>query len=252
LTKSAHGFIVSLTMRRNLESHYSIKNFTVDLRLPFQNSRVVNNLGLHTENPFTQTPAKKMLSRVGLGPDFARSEIRKHYSWAKRFEYHMKAKDVAFHATVDGRTMDEVEELIFGGEKNRVKIRAMEESAKEAALIASDANQGEVDYLVGITGRDPSPMHRIHFDAGNTEPHRVEVVFPHSEPLVAIKREDVGEAQYRAFQQRTSRISRGKHFGDRHIITEHISRKTRLKIGPIELPLPPKRQTLVSSESIGH
>lgn len=71
-------------------------------------------------------------------------------------------------------------------------------------------------------------------------------------PLISIRREETGEAQYRTQLQGTRRISHEVRSGDRYVIIEHVSRKTRLKIGPLELPLPPKRQMLRTSEPVRH
>jgi hypothetical protein len=188
--------------------HLHARNYRIEM-IPFQKSRFGRKLGLYTENPFTQTPAKKALSKVGLGLDYARSFINGIHSTNKKVEWHTRSERAKIAAFKD-MAFTEFEDIIFDADDSR--RRAIEEPAMEAVLNASDATQEEVDYLVGIRSKDPKPMRRINYNAGNTQEGRIVAVFPGPKP-VRFMQETEGGAQIRTEKERDELISQDL-FGD--------------------------------------
>lgn len=209
------------------------------IRTESSHSYLASRFGFHTESPFTSTPAKRILSRLGFGLEGARNQIGTQRSLYKKAEWDTTKTLVAVSALAD-LSFRESEELIFGGNKQRHDEFVQPHVSN--ALITSDASQGEIDFLTGISKVDPRPMHKINYDAGNSSDRGVAVKFPAiKNPVLGLRQETIGEAQYRARHEGRASIEPSE---DGHILKEKIKRGISLQIGGRSIPLFFRRQTL--------
>lgn len=193
------------------EQNYGFPLNKADVSAPILSEKLDKKLGLRTDNPFTQTPAKRIASALGLGLAYGKYRIRIHAEGQKELEWHSRSEKVRREALSGDRTMSEFEELIFGGDEQ--KIRDVIEPALASALNASDASQAEVEHLIGRTSKDPKPFHKINYDAGNTEEGRIVAVFPGPKPI-RFRQESTGEATMRTHKEASEALN--DSFGKTH------------------------------------
>ena len=128
---------------------------------------LAQRLGIHTENPFTQTRAKRIGAIFFDRNVTTMREIRDNQRSAKkRSQWHFVMEKASAPIYNENNQLDVHDPV----------VRKLVKENLATVLRISDASQGEIDFLTK-GGKDPKPLHKINYDAGNNPDREVTVVF---------------------------------------------------------------------------